>query len=205
MRSQVQHAIRGHFRRPPHLELHGQPAGGRDAREPRPLAGENDAKLAQKLAQLQPFIAVFPHKCVGQYAYFGANLTAFSLQENIALVKRYADGMLMHRISGGSLLGADGIVQIGHTRRRFWSHSATSDSVAVVILHKTSTVRVLMTLLPSYRPDPAGVRRAVLLRQLARLGLHPIAISEKQLPNAFGNLAQSGGRTVKTMPSLPRS
>ena len=36
-------------------------------------------------------------------------------QENVALVKRYLDGMLMHRLSGGSLAGADGIVQIGQT------------------------------------------------------------------------------------------
>jgi hypothetical protein len=27
---------------------------------------EQDAKLAQKLGQLQPFIALFPHKCMGQ-------------------------------------------------------------------------------------------------------------------------------------------
>ena len=36
-------------------------------------------------------------------------------QENVELVKRYLDGMLMHRVSGGSLLGADGIVQLGQT------------------------------------------------------------------------------------------
>jgi hypothetical protein len=35
------------------------------------LASEKDAKLAQKLAQPRPFIAVFPHECVGQLAYFG--------------------------------------------------------------------------------------------------------------------------------------
>jgi hypothetical protein len=27
--------------------------------------------LAQKLGQLQPFIAVFPPKCMGQLVYFG--------------------------------------------------------------------------------------------------------------------------------------
>ena len=32
---------------------------------------EKDAKLAQKLGQLQPFIAVFPQECVGQLAHFG--------------------------------------------------------------------------------------------------------------------------------------
>ena len=32
---------------------------------------EKDAKLAQKLGQLQPFIAVFPQECVGQLASFG--------------------------------------------------------------------------------------------------------------------------------------
>jgi hypothetical protein len=28
-------------------------------------------KLAQKLGQLQPFIAVFPQECTGQHAPFG--------------------------------------------------------------------------------------------------------------------------------------
>jgi hypothetical protein len=32
---------------------------------------EKDAKLAQKLDQLQPFTAVFPQECMGQLAYFG--------------------------------------------------------------------------------------------------------------------------------------
>jgi hypothetical protein len=32
---------------------------------------EEDATLAQKLGQLQPFIAVFPQECMGQPAYFG--------------------------------------------------------------------------------------------------------------------------------------
>ena len=42
---------------------------------------EKDAKLAQKLDQLQPFIDVLPHECMSQLASFGfwANLTAFSL------------------------------------------------------------------------------------------------------------------------------
>jgi hypothetical protein len=31
---------------------------------------EKDAKLAQKLAQLQPFIALLPHECMGQLASF---------------------------------------------------------------------------------------------------------------------------------------
>jgi hypothetical protein len=33
--------------------------------------GEKDAKLAQKLGQLQPFAAVFPQECTGQLASFG--------------------------------------------------------------------------------------------------------------------------------------
>ena len=33
--------------------------------------GEKDAKLAQKLGQLQPFTAVFPQECMGQLASFG--------------------------------------------------------------------------------------------------------------------------------------
>jgi hypothetical protein len=32
---------------------------------------ENDAELAQKLGQLQPFLAVFPQECMGQLASFG--------------------------------------------------------------------------------------------------------------------------------------
>jgi hypothetical protein len=35
------------------------------------LSSEKDTKLAQKLGQLQPFIAVFPQECVGQLASFG--------------------------------------------------------------------------------------------------------------------------------------
>jgi hypothetical protein len=34
-------------------------------------ASEKDAELTQKLGQRQPFIAVFPQKCVGQLASFG--------------------------------------------------------------------------------------------------------------------------------------
>jgi hypothetical protein len=32
---------------------------------------EKGTKLAQKLGQLQPFIAVSPQECMGQLAYFG--------------------------------------------------------------------------------------------------------------------------------------
>ena len=35
------------------------------------LSSEKDAKLAQKLGQLQPFIPVFLQECMGQLAYFG--------------------------------------------------------------------------------------------------------------------------------------
>ena len=35
------------------------------------VASERDAELAQKLGQLQPFIAVFPQECMGQLASFG--------------------------------------------------------------------------------------------------------------------------------------
>jgi hypothetical protein len=38
---------------------------------------ERDATLAQKLGQLQPFLAVFPQECMGQLAYFGPTLTPF--------------------------------------------------------------------------------------------------------------------------------
>ena len=36
---------------------------------------------AQKLGQLQPFIAVFAQECMGQLASFGPALTPFSLKE----------------------------------------------------------------------------------------------------------------------------
>jgi hypothetical protein len=38
-----------------------------------PLAdsSKKDSKLAPKLGQFQPFIAVFPQKCMGQLASFG--------------------------------------------------------------------------------------------------------------------------------------
>ena len=35
------------------------------------IASEKDAKLAQKLGQLQPFTAVFPRECMGQPASSG--------------------------------------------------------------------------------------------------------------------------------------
>ena len=35
------------------------------------LSSEKDTKLAQKLGQLQPCIAVFPQECMGQLASFG--------------------------------------------------------------------------------------------------------------------------------------
>jgi hypothetical protein len=41
---------------------------------------EKDAKLAQKLGQLQPFTAVLPQECMGQTAIFWANLTPSSLR-----------------------------------------------------------------------------------------------------------------------------
>ena len=48
-----------HARRPLHLDRH--PAN----------PSEKDTKLAQKLIQLQPFIAVFQQECMGQLASFG--------------------------------------------------------------------------------------------------------------------------------------
>ena len=32
---------------------------------------ETNAKLAQELGQLQPFLSVFPQECMGQHASFG--------------------------------------------------------------------------------------------------------------------------------------
>jgi hypothetical protein len=43
----------------------------RPVREPRAAAGEEDAKLAQKLGQLQFFIAVFSHESMGQLTSIG--------------------------------------------------------------------------------------------------------------------------------------
>ena len=42
-------------------------------------ASEEDAKLAQKLGQLQPSMAVFSHECVGPTGIVWANLTPFSV------------------------------------------------------------------------------------------------------------------------------
>jgi hypothetical protein len=41
---------------------------------PHPCLSEKGARLARKLGQLQPFIAVFPQECIGQLAYFGPTL-----------------------------------------------------------------------------------------------------------------------------------
>jgi hypothetical protein len=46
-------------------------AGGVDADDDIFHSSEKDAKLAQKLGQLQPFVAVFPQGCMGQLASFG--------------------------------------------------------------------------------------------------------------------------------------
>jgi hypothetical protein len=66
-------------RRSGHVAEHGTcalrfAAGARghagQVRVPLP-ASEKDAKLAQKLGQLHPFLAVFPQYCVGQLGSFG--------------------------------------------------------------------------------------------------------------------------------------
>jgi hypothetical protein len=44
---------------------------------------EKDAKLAQKLGQLQPFTALFPPECMGQVASSGPNLTPFALKARV--------------------------------------------------------------------------------------------------------------------------
>ena len=36
-----------------------------------PVLSEKDARLAQTLGQLQPFVAVFPRECMGQLPSFG--------------------------------------------------------------------------------------------------------------------------------------
>ena len=73
---------------------------------------EKDAELAQKLGQLQLFMAVSPQECMGQLASFWANITPFSLQYQSALLpheslgsvepelsldeREFASGMLTH-------------------------------------------------------------------------------------------------------------
>ena len=61
----------GHASRTLTQQLRGLPpkAAGRCALTPIPPS-EKDAKLAQKLGQLQPFTAVFPQECMGQLASF---------------------------------------------------------------------------------------------------------------------------------------
>ena len=75
--------FRAAFRRRQHLlDLGQDPAPEVVAEEGRGLCtcpqparqrgqSEKDAKLAQKLGQLQPFIVVFPQECMGQLASFG--------------------------------------------------------------------------------------------------------------------------------------
>jgi hypothetical protein len=46
-------------------------AAGREVACPGTHMSEEDTKLAQKLDQLQPFMAVFRLECMGQLAYFG--------------------------------------------------------------------------------------------------------------------------------------
>jgi hypothetical protein len=41
---------------------------------------ESDTQLAQKLGQLQPFVAAFPQECMGQLASFGSTVTPLSLE-----------------------------------------------------------------------------------------------------------------------------
>jgi hypothetical protein len=57
---------------------------------------EKDAKLAQKLGQLQPFIAVFPQECTGQLALFGATQhlsRSWTVQADRAAVGAQVEGM----------------------------------------------------------------------------------------------------------------
>jgi hypothetical protein len=51
---------------------------------------EKGAKLAQKLGQLQPVIAVFPRECMGQRAYFCPSLTPLSLVQGVCFVMNLA-------------------------------------------------------------------------------------------------------------------
>jgi hypothetical protein len=54
--------------------LRGRPGLEGLRRRPGEVRGrpsEKDAKLAQKLGQLQPFLAVLPQECMGQLAHFG--------------------------------------------------------------------------------------------------------------------------------------
>jgi hypothetical protein len=59
-----QHQHRDHGRRLPALAQGRADSGAR-------RQSEKDAKLAQKLGQLQPFIAVSPPECMGQLPSFG--------------------------------------------------------------------------------------------------------------------------------------
>ena len=60
---------------------------------PKKLSSEKDAKLAQKLGQLQPFIAVFPVECVGQLASFGPieHMSRSSAAVERAAARRYSE------------------------------------------------------------------------------------------------------------------
>ena len=59
--------------------------GDAAARLMRCACSKNDTKLAQKLGELRPFIAVFPQECMGQLASFcRAILTRFSRVQQIS-------------------------------------------------------------------------------------------------------------------------
>jgi hypothetical protein len=51
--------------------VRGAAAKAADHGARRAPASEKDAKLAQKLGQLQPFLAALPQECMGQLASFG--------------------------------------------------------------------------------------------------------------------------------------
>ena len=67
-------------------------------------SSEKDAKLAQKLGQLQPFVPVFPQECIGQLASCWANLTPFSLCSIVDFAASLVGQLRASRVAGADPL-----------------------------------------------------------------------------------------------------
>jgi hypothetical protein len=74
--------LKGRGRRAQVVDLHGEGEAGAPrweyeldpeaaAADGATAVSEKDAKLAQKLGQLRPFVDVFPQECMGQLVYSG--------------------------------------------------------------------------------------------------------------------------------------
>ena len=61
--------------------------------------GEKAAKLAQKLDQLQPFIAVFPQECMGQLALLGQPHTSLAQGVHVEALRARAHAVVEYDLA----------------------------------------------------------------------------------------------------------